>query len=112
MMEPPESCSPADAVERLQLENHSEANEALDIVTPVARVHPDVLELRYAVFVTAKNWTEALEVALALVETAPNRATPWLHRAYALHRLGRTREALYGLLAVAESFPGDWLVRN
>jgi len=111
MMEPPDSRQlPADAGQ-LELVNHSEANEVLDISTPALRTHPEVLEVRYAVYVAGKKWAEALEAASALVEQAPNRATSWLHRAYALHRLGRTREARNALLAVADSFPRDWLLR-
>lgn len=88
----------------LGLRNYSEANRELELIAGPARVHPDVLELRWQIYSQQKMWTAALEIATAIVELAPERAFGWIHQAYSLHALGRTAQAYERLSRVADRF--------
>jgi len=75
-------------------------------------VHPDVLEVRWAIVAAQQRWDAALEVATTLVQTAPSRPTGWLHRAYALRRAseGGLKQAWNALLPAADRFPKEALI--
>jgi Flp pilus assembly protein TadD len=94
------------AIGWLELGNPGEAKAELALISPVAQRHPDVLEVRWLVLAEQKAWAEALEVARALVEAAPRRATGWLHQAYALRRIpeGSVKRAWDALRPAAEKF--------
>lgn len=94
-----------------ELGNSVEAAAELDRITPAAREHPDVLELRWQMAVKKRDWVEALSIAEALCRLAPQSAFGWIHRSYCLHELKRTEEALNSLIPLAEKFPDDWLIR-
>jgi len=89
----------------LELGNHLEANEELEKISAKLRAHPDVLELRWDIYAKAKKWNACLDIAKAITELAPNRPFGWIHVSYALHELGRTKEACENLIAVADKFP-------
>jgi len=89
----------------LELGNWLEANEELENITAQLRAHPDVLRVRWEVYAKAKKWEVAAEVAQALCQRVPNEAFGWIHLAYALHELKRTKEAWNVLLPVADQFP-------
>lgn len=81
----------------------------LQAIAPGLQNHPDVLEVRWELFAREQNWTEALAFAEQLVALAPQRASGWLHRAYALRRApgGDVAQAQEVLLPAAEMFPGE-----
>lgn len=54
----------------------------------------DVLEILALSLMGERRWDEALEVARRLRETEPMEAGGFIHEAYCLHELGRTKEAL------------------
>jgi hypothetical protein len=89
----------------LELNNHVEANRELDRIAPSLRVHPDVLETRWRIYGKMKWWSAALEMASAICELAPERASGWLLRAHSLHQLQRTDRAWDLLTTVVERFP-------
>jgi tetratricopeptide (TPR) repeat protein len=88
----------------LELENHLEANEELEKITAALRTHPDVLELRWQIYAKAKKWEACYDIANALLSAAPERADGWIHCAYALHEMKRTKEAWDTLFAVNDRF--------
>ena len=90
----------------LELGNHLEANDELEKIEASLRTHPDVLELRWQIFATAKKWEECVLIGNALVDTAPARPDSWIHRSYALHELSRPQEASDLLFPAADLFPG------
>jgi tetratricopeptide (TPR) repeat protein len=94
----------------LGLGNHVEANEDLEKITPAMRSHPDVLEVRYEIYASAKRWDACLDIAEAIVKLAPESSFGWIRRSFALHELKKTKEALEKLLPVADRFPKLWLV--
>ncbi|MBI5388122.1 MAG: tetratricopeptide repeat protein [Verrucomicrobia bacterium] len=89
----------------LELGNAGEASRELERVSAENQSHPDVLELRWELLALEKRWAEAADVADKLVRVAPARCSGWIHRSYALHELGRTREAWDKLLPAATDFP-------
>ena len=84
-----------------------DANEELECITPVCRTHPEVLQVRYEVYAVAKRWEGAADVALEICRIQPDNSFGFIHCAYALHELKRTREALNMLLPVASRFPDE-----
>jgi len=94
----------------IELGNYFEAHKELEHISTQMRRHPDVLEVRWDILERAKNWKACLEVALCLVELAPERCAGWIHRSYSLHVLKRTQEAFDNLLPVAERFPDNWVI--
>ena len=104
---PPDSHHLAAAVGWLELGNASEAGEEIARISPGLLQHPDVLEVRWQICAAGKKWDTALEIADLLVQIDPDRATGWLHRAYALRRNkpGGLKEAWEALLPVQQKFP-------
>src|SRR5258705_7191799 len=94
-LEPPDTHHLKAAVGWLELGNHAEAGEEIARVSAANLNHPDVLEVRWAICAEGKSWAAAAEVAQALVTVAPERASGWVHRAYAVRRAvhGRDRKS-------------------
>ena len=93
----------------MELGNCAEARNELNKVSPDHAQHPDVLEMSWSLHAEDQNWQAALDVAHALLQVAPHRATGWLHQAYSLRRapgggVGAAREAL---LPAADGFPEE-----
>ena len=111
-LEPPDIHHLLAASGWLDLGNTREANEELDKITPRLRTHPDVLELRWQLYAQAKNWDACVDIAKAIAEQAPDRASGWIGRAYALRRAtgGGLQVAWDALLPAAEKFPDVHLV--
>ncbi len=91
----------------LELGNPTEAGEELARIRTELLDHPDVLEVRWDVCAATHSWEAGLLVAEKLVEIAPDRASGWLHRAYALRRTsgGGLPAAWDVLLPVHQLFP-------
>lgn len=111
-IEPPESHFVNAALGWLELGLPREAGAELDRLPEGLQVHPDVLEVRWAIVAAQQQWEHALQVATALVEAAPGRPTGWLHRAYALRRTSQegVRQAWNALLPAAKRFPKEVLI--
>jgi tetratricopeptide (TPR) repeat protein len=109
-LDPPDNHHPSAAVDWLGLGNRREANEELEKITAALRSHPDVLEVRWLIYSHAKKWDMCLDIAEAIIKLDPDRPDAWLHRAFALHGLKRTQEALDQLLPVADRFPKVWTI--
>lgn len=90
----------------------AEAARELDALPAAWQRHPDVLELRWAVLAAQQRWDEALPVAEALIEVAPERASGWLHRAYAMRRAaaGGLDKAWAALRPAVDRFPREVLI--
>jgi len=88
----------------LELGNAREARAELNRIAPRQLAHPDVLEMRWKICAAEKRWDEALIVARAVIDLAPERPSGWIHQSYSLHELKRTREAWTELLRVAGKF--------
>lgn len=91
----------------LELGNWREAKEELENIAAKNRAHPDVLDMRWQISAYARQWAECVDIGKALTKLAPDRAVAWIHYAYALHELKRTREAFEVLLPLAEKFPKE-----
>jgi predicted Zn-dependent protease len=108
---PPDSHHLAAAEGWIGLGNQVEAEQELKQISAKLSSHPDVLRVRYHLYESAKRWELAAEIAQALCKTLPGVAFGWVHLAYALHELKRTREAYNVLHPVANRFPDELIVR-
>ena len=91
----------------LELDNPSEAGEEIARVSQENLEHPDVLDVRWAVCAAGERWEAGLEIAEKLLRAAPDRASGWLHRAYALRRVkgGGLQQAWEALRPAYDKFP-------
>jgi len=106
-LEPPNTHYLLHAVGWIELGNLVEAKTELAQIGPAFQMHPDVLEVRWLICAEEKKWDEGLQVARALLHSAPDRASGWLHQAYAMRRAtnGGLRQAWEVLLPAFERFP-------
>jgi tetratricopeptide (TPR) repeat protein len=105
---PPDSHHLLAAQGWLELGDHLEADKELDDISPDFRAHPDVLELRWAIYAKENRWDACVDLALAITLADPRRPSGWIHYSYALHVLKKTELAYTHLFKVAEKFPGNW----
>jgi predicted Zn-dependent protease len=91
----------------LGLGSYEDADDERDRITPTMRAHPDVLRVRYEVYDEAEKWEMAAEISQVICQLIPDDSFGWIHCAYALHELKRTREAPNVLLPVLNTFPDD-----
>ena len=61
--------------------------------------HPTVIELRLVILMQGRLWQEALSTGIELTAVAPEKNIGYIHAAYCLHELGRTKEAREILLS-------------
>jgi tetratricopeptide (TPR) repeat protein len=111
-LEPPETHYLLGAVGWIELGNCAEAELELGRISAARQQHPNVLEVRWMLYNEQKKWAEALQAARWLIHAAPERASGWLHQAYALRRVpdGGLKQAWDALLPVFEKFPRESLV--
>jgi tetratricopeptide (TPR) repeat protein len=95
----------------LGLGNQIEAFEELEQISPQLRVHPDVLELRWQIYAKEKKWEACVNIARAIAKLAPSHSHGWIHLAYSLHELKRTKEARHVLIPIVDKFPKEYLMR-
>lgn len=88
-----------------------EARKELEQISPEHRGHPAVLEVQWQLAAREKLWQTGLDIASALIQTAPDSPHGWVHRSYCLHELKRTAEARDNLLRVVDKFPEDAIMR-
>jgi hypothetical protein len=58
------------------------ADAELDNITPLFRVHPDVLGVRWHVYSKAQKWDAPFEIARFFVEQLPDDPFGWIHQAH------------------------------
>lgn len=108
-LEPPDTHHLAAAMGWLELGNPSEAGQELARLAAASLEHPDVLSVRWEVCAATRSWDAALEVAEILTSKFPERASGWIHRAYALRRAkgGGLAKAWDVLRPAFERFPKE-----
>jgi tetratricopeptide (TPR) repeat protein len=108
-IEPPDIHHLSAAMGWAELGNAAEAKAELALINPKLHGHPAVLEARWLIYAAEKSWDDALDAARALVKTAPEDATGWLHQAYALRRVpdGGVKQAWEALMPAARKFPKE-----
>lgn len=94
----------------IELGNSLEASSELAKIPIALRDHPEVLQVRWNVEMHARRLQDALETARVLHRISPSQPAAWIHQAFTLHELKRTREAWEALLPAAGLFPAEWLV--
>ena len=94
----------------MELGNHEEANEELELIDAPLRVHPDVLEVRWLIYQKVENWELCKDIGTALVKLAPERITGWIDRSFALHEMKLTQEAYDELKPALDTFKNEQLV--
>jgi predicted Zn-dependent protease len=109
-LQPPDSHHLSAAVGWLGLGRHIEANEELQKIAPENAGHPDVLEVLWHIHAKTGQWHFCVEIASAIIKLDAERSFGWIHSAFALHELKRTREAFDQLRPVAERFPNVWTI--
>lgn len=77
----------------LELDMASSALRELDSVADADQGHEDVLQMRLLVHMKSRQWEDALHVCARLREDHPESTSGFIHSAFCLHELGRTREA-------------------
>jgi len=111
-LEPPDTHYFSAAIGWLELCNPSEARAEVAHISPAQQEHPDVLEVRWSISAAQKSWTEALQIAQALLRRAPKRSSGWLHQAYAMRRVpeGGLQKAWEALLPAFHKFPKEPII--
>jgi len=109
-LQPPDTFCLSAAIGWLGLGNWREADEELEQITPDFHVHPDVLEIRWAIYAKAAKWDQCVDIGNALVSVSPERPFGLIRRAFALHCLKRTAEAAEVLAPATVLFPKEWIV--
>jgi Flp pilus assembly protein TadD len=108
-IEPPDAHHFNAATGWLELGNHREARDELDLISAVNQSHPAVLDLRWMLCAATNQWDEGFRVAQELITALPEEPACWLHCAYALRRKtgGGLDQARDFLEPAAEKFPTE-----
>jgi predicted Zn-dependent protease len=110
-LQPPDNMHLQAAEGWLGLGNQVEAFEELEQISPQLRVHPDVLELRWQIYAKEKKWDACVDIARAITKFTPSHPNGWIHLAFSLHELKRTKESKEVLLLVVDKFPEESVMR-
>jgi predicted Zn-dependent protease len=92
----------------LELGNSSEASAELDQISRAYRVHPDVLVLRWHIYLAARKWHPCLVIARAVTESVPADPRGWLALAETFFCRGQVRQAYKIINAKVNAFPDSW----
>ena len=95
----------------LGLGNLAEAQQELEKLSAEMTTHPEVLRVRYHLYEKTKRWEQASEIAQLICRLFPETPFGWIHLAYALHELRRTREAYQVLIPAVDRFPEEYVMR-
>ncbi len=77
----------------VELEMTDDALAELDTLPAEVQQKQEVLQTRLFVLMRGRRWAGALEVSERLYEIFPDQTTGYIHGAFCLHELDRTREA-------------------
>jgi predicted Zn-dependent protease len=80
-----------------------EARREFDNLLAEERLSPAGLQLNTQLHLSAQAWENALALSRQLCDVAPEANAGYIHAAYCLHELGRTREAREFLVEGPES---------
>lgn len=108
-LEPPDSHYLDAALGWLGLNCVAESRAELEHIAGAYQNHPAVLEVRWSISAQERQWSDALQIACVELTLAPDDASGWLHRAYALRRVndGGLPQAWEALLPAAKKFPSE-----
>ena len=97
----------------IQLGDYDSANDELEKIRAEWRAHPDVLDLRWLIYLHHEQWDACLDIASAIVKIASDRVWGWVHKAYSLRRAtgGGIEKAKPVLLEAAKLFPDDSMIQ-
>jgi tetratricopeptide (TPR) repeat protein len=111
-LEPPQVHYVSAAIGWLELGNLTEAKAELQRIELEYLSHPQVLELRWLICAEEQKWQDGLEIARALLQSAPESPAGWLHQAYALRRVpeGNVKQAWTALLPAFDKFPKEPII--
>jgi predicted Zn-dependent protease len=109
-LEPPDDFFLKSAEGWLELGDWLEANEELERITPAMRAHPNVLRMRWEIYAKAGKWEMAAEVGRGISVAWPDNPWGFIHYAFALHELKRTKEAWGVLIPIADKFPDEFRI--
>src|ERR1041384_4516769 len=106
---PPASHHVVAAIGWMELGNMAEALAELDHLDPSLQRHADVLEVRWSILATQRDWDNAAKIGRALIAADPHRPSAWLHHAYALRRAstGGLVAAFNAVAPVGTKFPKE-----
>ena len=91
----------------LELGDATSADAELERISEPARDRPEVLDTRWLIRAKTEHWPACVEIGKTLTRIAPELAQSWIHHAYALHELKKTREAFAILSSVIDRFPAE-----
>ena len=77
----------------LELGMVDEALAELSFLQELEIPDPEIVELRLHILMQGQRWDAALATAEELLRVSPDAVPAYIHGAFALHELGRTREA-------------------
>jgi len=77
----------------IELEMPGEALRELDELTAEEQRSQEVRQVRLFIHMRARRWSDAMLVCDELRAADPQQTTSYIHGAFCLHELGRTREA-------------------
>ncbi|MCB1234138.1 MAG: hypothetical protein KDM91_03620 [Verrucomicrobiae bacterium] len=80
-----------------------DALRELDAGSAAERAHPETLHLRIQILLSCRRWDEALDQSRQLCDLVPDSTAGYIHQAYCLHELGRTRDARETLIGGPDS---------
>ena len=90
-----------------ELEMNREALAELEKLPLPDQLRPDVLEMRVLILMKQERWREALGASETLCAVMPEAPVGFIHAAYCLHELGKTRQAKELLLEGPASLVND-----
>jgi predicted Zn-dependent protease len=93
------------AIGWLLLGNTGEAKAQLDLISPLGRLQPDAMMIRWQLFVRLAQWDQAHHLARAFTRLCPMLPAGWVCLSYTLYRMNRMEEAWEVLLAKLQRFP-------
>ncbi len=106
-LDPPHSHHLSFAQGWVELGDADEARQELDKMDSRFRNHPDVLEVSWLVFSEKTDWDQAAVTARQIKESAPDRASGWIHYAYSMRRLHGSEAAMESLEPASRLFPDE-----
>ncbi len=112
MLFPPDNFHLSAAVGWVELGNPVEALAELEKIAARYRDEFVVLEVEWVIRAEQKDWDAGLDIARRMVRAASEKASGWLHQAYALRRVkeGGLKAAWESLLPAYEKFPNEPII--
>ena len=77
----------------IELDMTDEALRELGTLSPEDQEREDVKQMQLFIFMRTKQWDRALLICQRLRESSPDGTTGFIHGAFCLHEMGRTKEA-------------------